>query len=1117
MDWETSKENFQPLKQGRDPTQIVKKPALTPKKFDSQVEEQRRIFWKEIAEYNGPDPLEVWLRFIKWTQETFKSGGHRAEVLPLLERCTRELQDVPQYKDDVRYLRVWIQYADCLPEPRDVFTYLKEHNIGQDFCVYYVAYAAYLELRGSYAKAEGVFQAGLQRMAHPVDRLRCKYEDFQHRMARRKARKALEGEEGAAAEEDNGQTARVVLNTLRAARPGGPRPTQGGASSNSVQAAAGLSRPKRKGLFAAGSDSENRPSGGLDIFVDDAFRPGGSSAAPPVPETSNGGETGWKHLGTFEQTRKENMQKPGKWAGAKLRQKQSLVMEPVAPLEIHVDEELAQQPAQRMPKPDAAAAAAPSLRLRLDAPDLEEHLQHDPLRLHKGHALETEARRVPHAGGRDRPHSEGPAPKRKREERFAWDADKLVDPSGMELSFEEVRARQWLQQSQRAASQLTSKDDDGDDMDISSPMRAATGAATAEPGQRGTPFPDQQSPAAQHAHLAGASGLQAHSAGEQPAVVERLKAVRTQLAAAAEARDGVRLGRANSGASPPSGGGGSQPRTQPSTPTSAAFVSSRSSSPLAAVQEEVPSDLAAEADEHAAPPNAVPDVTLATQAAFAAVNSMFSETMALPRHRPAAIISPALIASGQAADQRGIMSTNRPTEAAQARLQPMDRGNADITIATRSAFDAVNSMFLGALPHDAPWPGAEAASRPRRGARVSSGGDLTMKLLGTRRPLPSRVGLQRAGAAAEPTVTIGTQAAFDALNDMFRSELPHEGTSATAQRPELLSSGEHSAVSPEQAGAAAATDMDLPIYQDTQFFSNGPQSQGDVSGELAIYEDTQFMRLPTNTPQPLAQQEDAGFATRSATVEQSPAGFQVYEETQFMKENAAGRPVESLELYEDTQFISASQHQAPRSTAGQPAAPVAAHHMAEDVPELGVYEETEFRMGGAERGHSPQEPGGGALDAYEDTALLQGLQPGASAPAARQDVTAFMTENVAPPAGLQLDQDTGDLLADGDAPDIFAEQENEGQADRLLPARDLSDPTAAACVLRDISPERMAALGISIEEDAEALERLHLGGCNDQDEFQAFRLDGSGSAAMGLPAVPDTAASSSLIHTSTDI
>ena len=50
-------------------------------------------------------------RFIKWTQETFSAGGHKAELLPLLERCTRELRGVAAYRTDVRYLRVWIQYV----------------------------------------------------------------------------------------------------------------------------------------------------------------------------------------------------------------------------------------------------------------------------------------------------------------------------------------------------------------------------------------------------------------------------------------------------------------------------------------------------------------------------------------------------------------------------------------------------------------------------------------------------------------------------------------------------------------------------------------------------------------------------------------------------------------------------------------------------------------------------------------------------------------------------------------------------------------------------------------------------------------------------------------------
>lgn len=80
--------------------------------------------------------------------------------------------------------------------------------------------------------------------------------------ARRQARKAIEGDEATAAEDENGLPARAVLNTLKAAKPRGPRARRAAGPSAAPQAAAGLSRPKRKGLFGAAPDSENRPSGG---------------------------------------------------------------------------------------------------------------------------------------------------------------------------------------------------------------------------------------------------------------------------------------------------------------------------------------------------------------------------------------------------------------------------------------------------------------------------------------------------------------------------------------------------------------------------------------------------------------------------------------------------------------------------------------------------------------------------------------------------------------------------------------------------------------------------------------------------------------------------------------
>lgn len=48
--------------------------------------------------------------------------------------------------------------ADVLPDPGDVFLFLKENEIGQEHALYYIAFATYLEMRGNYARADSVYQ-----------------------------------------------------------------------------------------------------------------------------------------------------------------------------------------------------------------------------------------------------------------------------------------------------------------------------------------------------------------------------------------------------------------------------------------------------------------------------------------------------------------------------------------------------------------------------------------------------------------------------------------------------------------------------------------------------------------------------------------------------------------------------------------------------------------------------------------------------------------------------------------------------------------------------------------------------------------------------------------------
>lgn len=62
------------------------------------------------------------------------------------------------------------------------FCTLQENSIGLDHALYYIAFATYLEFRGNYAKADSVYQQGINRLATPVDRLKGKFQEFQHRM-----------------------------------------------------------------------------------------------------------------------------------------------------------------------------------------------------------------------------------------------------------------------------------------------------------------------------------------------------------------------------------------------------------------------------------------------------------------------------------------------------------------------------------------------------------------------------------------------------------------------------------------------------------------------------------------------------------------------------------------------------------------------------------------------------------------------------------------------------------------------------------------------------------------------------------------------------------------------
>ncbi|NWT05383.1 BUB1B kinase, partial [Mionectes macconnelli] len=183
-EWELSKENVQPLRQGRVMSSLQEALAQQDSSSHTAVQLKKQEFESEIRFYSGDDPLDVWDRYIKWTEQTFPQGGKDGNLAAVLERAVKALNEQQRYYKDPRYLSLWLKFGNCCHEPLDLYSYLRSQEIGTTLALLYITWAEALEARGNFKKADLIFQEGLQRKAEPLDKLQSHHRQFQARVSR---------------------------------------------------------------------------------------------------------------------------------------------------------------------------------------------------------------------------------------------------------------------------------------------------------------------------------------------------------------------------------------------------------------------------------------------------------------------------------------------------------------------------------------------------------------------------------------------------------------------------------------------------------------------------------------------------------------------------------------------------------------------------------------------------------------------------------------------------------------------------------------------------------------------------------------------------------------------
>ncbi|XP_071284181.1 mitotic checkpoint serine/threonine-protein kinase BUB1 beta isoform X4 [Agelaius tricolor] len=183
-EWELSKENVQPLRQGRVMSSLQEALSQQDSSSHTAVQLKKQEFEAEIRFYSGDDPLDVWERYIRWTEQAFPGGGKDGNLAAVLERAVQALHGQQRYYKDPRYLNLWLKFGDYCNEPLDLYSYLHSQEIGTTLAPLYITWAEALEARGSFRKADLIFQEGLQRKAEPLDKLQAHHKQFQARVSR---------------------------------------------------------------------------------------------------------------------------------------------------------------------------------------------------------------------------------------------------------------------------------------------------------------------------------------------------------------------------------------------------------------------------------------------------------------------------------------------------------------------------------------------------------------------------------------------------------------------------------------------------------------------------------------------------------------------------------------------------------------------------------------------------------------------------------------------------------------------------------------------------------------------------------------------------------------------
>ncbi|CAI4062749.1 protein kinase BUB1 SKDI_07G4410 [Saccharomyces kudriavzevii IFO 1802] len=162
------------------------------KEQDSQLNQTKIAYEERLLNdlEDMDDPLDLFLEYMIWISTSYvevNSTSGQEVLRNTMERCLVYIQDLETYRNDPRFLKVWIWYINLFlsndsRECENTFTYMFKKGIGIRLSLFYEEFSKLLENAQFFLEAKILLELGTENSCRPYNRILRSLSNYEGRL-----------------------------------------------------------------------------------------------------------------------------------------------------------------------------------------------------------------------------------------------------------------------------------------------------------------------------------------------------------------------------------------------------------------------------------------------------------------------------------------------------------------------------------------------------------------------------------------------------------------------------------------------------------------------------------------------------------------------------------------------------------------------------------------------------------------------------------------------------------------------------------------------------------------------------------------------------------------------